>query len=339
MTYVQPQFNITVNIWRGGNAVTNPPDLSPLGNLSPGRIVGVNTELDQFSSNNTGGMWLRLPANTDIRDKKASTGEDTVEAPAGSGKWYKAAWVDDIGAGFTNEHRFAMLRAVGPWNTPYGSGGGGPGGGGGGQLAVVTWAIPPTGLATSTPLHFSFPLDSTVVVTYAAIDAGGRPKVDANIIQGQVPRAFTVGIHTLTLYHFVLYQPAGSTIGSVTDEFNTNCWRWVMGYTIPGIGWSNNTQSGNNGAGGPPMFNPPNNPFSKPLAFVDEAIAFDAGPNPPTLATPYVYSPITAPVTAFATNWTVLCVLTQNPQSPPPTPTLGPLMGWNKWAVVAGELA
>jgi len=56
-------------------------------------------------------MTLLLPALTDIRDQ-ASTGAglgDLVEVPSGTGRWYSVYNVDDIGKGFANEHRAAVL--------------------------------------------------------------------------------------------------------------------------------------------------------------------------------------------------------------------------------------
>lgn len=60
-------------------------------------------------------MYLLLQAYTDIRGENSVGGADTVEVPAGSGRYYTVTWVDDIGKGFSNEHRFACLVQDSPW--------------------------------------------------------------------------------------------------------------------------------------------------------------------------------------------------------------------------------
>lgn len=61
---------------------------------------------------------LLLPPFTDIQDGFNGVGPDTVEIPAGSGRLYLANMVDDLGKGFPNEHRFAMVSKTGAWPTP-----------------------------------------------------------------------------------------------------------------------------------------------------------------------------------------------------------------------------
>ncbi len=45
-------------------------------------------------------------------------GADVVEAPAGSGRLYTVSYVNDSGAGFPNEHRFAVVIKAVPWPAP-----------------------------------------------------------------------------------------------------------------------------------------------------------------------------------------------------------------------------
>jgi len=122
MSFVQPNFNLAVNIWRAGSdPLTDPPDVTAVGNLSPGRIVSDTTPTDAFGVAIFGHMWLRLPANTDIQDLKNGIAGDHVECPAGTGRYYDVQRVDDIGGGFPNEHRFALLSNPGfsTWPTPF----------------------------------------------------------------------------------------------------------------------------------------------------------------------------------------------------------------------------
>lgn len=65
-------------------------------------------------------MCLQLPALTDIRGLQDSIKTDMVECPEGSGRWYMVYSVDDIGKGFENEHRTALMEAPpGSWTAPY----------------------------------------------------------------------------------------------------------------------------------------------------------------------------------------------------------------------------
>jgi hypothetical protein len=57
-------------------------------------------------------MVLLLPPLTDIRGPLSSTGADGVIVPSGSGRKYTVAFVDDIGKGFSNEHRAAILQQI-----------------------------------------------------------------------------------------------------------------------------------------------------------------------------------------------------------------------------------
>jgi hypothetical protein len=112
---------LTCNIFTGG-VFTTPARVVSLCNLAWGRRVGsvltAAGSLTQPASN----LTLLLPAFTDIRDSLCSTGYDGVEVPAGSGRVYNVFLVDDLGKGFPNEHRGALLlktvNGVLPWPTP-----------------------------------------------------------------------------------------------------------------------------------------------------------------------------------------------------------------------------
>lgn len=119
MPYVLPTFNITVNFWRNGVLTSAPPDVVSLANLSPGRLSTIETPEGANIAVGQGGMWLRLPKGTDVRDQSYFFGGDTCECPAGSFRFYDVAWVDDIGGGFLNEHRFAVIQPRAPWPYPF----------------------------------------------------------------------------------------------------------------------------------------------------------------------------------------------------------------------------
>lgn len=70
--------------------------------VSDGDVFGNQNEFSAY-------MTLLLPAGTDVRDMKVGYQEDIVEVPTGSGRLYQVASVDDIGKGFPNEHRAAII--------------------------------------------------------------------------------------------------------------------------------------------------------------------------------------------------------------------------------------
>jgi hypothetical protein len=67
-------------------------------------------------------MNLLLPARVDIRSNQGvNITPDAVEVPSGSQRWYAVASVDDIGRGYANEHRVAILQPIAEtWAVPYG---------------------------------------------------------------------------------------------------------------------------------------------------------------------------------------------------------------------------
>jgi hypothetical protein len=110
MAYTVPQFPLLCNIASGGSTWPIVPRITNVKcNLAFGRRVETHNSTDGSLN-----MSLLVPAGTDIRGgaTPASPGNDIVECPAGSGRTYKVLAVDDIGKGFSNEHRIAILAAV-----------------------------------------------------------------------------------------------------------------------------------------------------------------------------------------------------------------------------------
>lgn len=124
--YRLPVFDVMANIWRVGAGPPGPPVVVSPANLALGKRVNVPLARIGDTADVHGAMWLLLPKGTDVQDFKNGVGGDIVEVPAGSGRKYRVSWVDDIGLGFANEHRFAEILGVSPWPTPFPSGGGGP---------------------------------------------------------------------------------------------------------------------------------------------------------------------------------------------------------------------
>lgn len=122
MSYKLPTFNLNVNVWRFATAdVTAPPDVQTTGNLVGGHH-GILNKAPQFGAAFaqypqvvTSGqfMTLLLPKLADVRQALSSDDYgDCVEVPAGSQRYYAVVQVDDIGKGFANEHRFALIVAL-----------------------------------------------------------------------------------------------------------------------------------------------------------------------------------------------------------------------------------
>lgn len=122
--YTLPNFNLLCNIFTVQDFTAPPRVVSPC-NLAFGRRTAMPTvgpdPVDTYGQGQ-GSICLLLPALTDIRDIANNTGPDGVECPAGSGRLYFVVAWDDIGKGFANEHRCAILTkyytVAQPWPTP-----------------------------------------------------------------------------------------------------------------------------------------------------------------------------------------------------------------------------
>lgn len=130
MPYVLPTFNLICNIWTGTGTPGVPDQALPMGaprlslvpcNLCYGRRVNVASTGGTYTAGiPLLAMNLLLPKLTDIRGAQDDTSNDVVECPSASGRFYWVTFVDDIGKGFSNEHRTAALLAIiGSWGAPY----------------------------------------------------------------------------------------------------------------------------------------------------------------------------------------------------------------------------
>jgi hypothetical protein len=111
MAFTVPDFNLVCNVFRGPYltrvlAITDLP--CNLAFSRRGQIPSafqVNNEWSPI-------MSLLVPAGSDLRSLVNAAVEDVVECPSGSGRWYQVGGVDDIGKGFPNEHRCALLFQI-----------------------------------------------------------------------------------------------------------------------------------------------------------------------------------------------------------------------------------
>jgi hypothetical protein len=119
MSFSVPKFNLTVNVWNGADEPPGAPTFVVKGNLAYGRRTSPSGTLDQAEQGLT--MQLLLPAGTDAQWAIQGVGPSVMEVPAGSGRFYVCAGVDDVGKGWSNEHRVALLIATsdyGYWPIP-----------------------------------------------------------------------------------------------------------------------------------------------------------------------------------------------------------------------------
>jgi hypothetical protein len=111
MPFQAPTFISQVRLWHGGGGggVYATPDLTFMGTLSVGRRrllppnVGVPGSFSQLQAE------LLCPKLTDIRATWNNILADLVEVPGGSKRFYDVKWVDDVGKGFVNEYRLALI--------------------------------------------------------------------------------------------------------------------------------------------------------------------------------------------------------------------------------------
>lgn len=108
MSYSVPTFNLTCNFYTANAPPPGAARASSLCNLALGKRVSLG-----YDPRGALVMALLLPKGTDVRGPlQATPVPDFVEVPAGTGRFYIVENVDDIGRGFSNEHRVAFIRAV-----------------------------------------------------------------------------------------------------------------------------------------------------------------------------------------------------------------------------------
>ncbi len=122
MSFTVPTFNLVCNVFTGPwlTKVLRIPDLPC--NLALGRRVQTWEFIDAQSDYLRVCPHLLVPALSDVRDSSTESpaGQyyDVIEVPSGSGRWYRVNAVDDVGKGFSNEHRMVGLTKILEWTDP-----------------------------------------------------------------------------------------------------------------------------------------------------------------------------------------------------------------------------
>lgn len=225
-TYSLPNFNLVAKVWRFGLPLSGPPSVTTVCALTPGQLTA--TALAKYSAGVGvfGGMWGTFPAATNIQDAKNGIGPDSVEIPAGSGRTYQAIWVDDIGGGYSNEHRFAELVPFGTWPTPF------PG--------CNAIAPPPPGPSVWTALgsatSLGFPVLTLSAPSATVTGVGDLVVFTVNLIGPPIvgltaniggpaimpsagPVTKTIGPATCSVYSWWFISPGGVILPTVTIPF------------------------------------------------------------------------------------------------------------------------
>lgn len=113
MTFKAPVFPVPCNIWHQqfGPAPTRSPDVVTTCSVGYLRFWSAQYS-NQGGSTGQTFVVIRLPKGTNIHDALqlplppvgGQAGGDTIEAPAGSGRFYSVTMLTQVGQGFINEH-------------------------------------------------------------------------------------------------------------------------------------------------------------------------------------------------------------------------------------------
>lgn len=338
MPFVQPQFNLQVGIYRQGSSIFNCPDVVSAANLSPGRVLGVALPEGLDVPIGVGGMWLRVPKGTDIRDIRANGKEDFVVCPAGTWRTYRVAWVDDIGGGFANEHRFAVIQPTGNWPVPFVACDA--------SLQPFPVGLPAllgtktTGGAAQNLLQETYTLCYTGIIWHFVqwFDAAQPPQCN-----GQAPLSGTVVFYTGALHqarYAVFRIPVVAGVFTVNTNFFMVAPRpfSVASFFEPFTAGHFDATSNTNGMGSQPIATAIPNPFLVPVTLMFGLMGTQTPPvgwvnNPP-------YTRLVTLTDVIGGVTFVLDILAMNPPLVLPNATWAPAgMLWQNWGTQSVEAA
>lgn len=126
MPYDTADFNIVCGIAPSGSP-SLPPDYrttdQPCAFRSPTRagLVPFGVVLSTGATNNTATGQVLFPKGTDVRDRAQYGGVrlDLIEIPYGSKQWWAVQVVQDVGFGWPNEFRIALVGKFYVTGSPY----------------------------------------------------------------------------------------------------------------------------------------------------------------------------------------------------------------------------
>lgn len=127
MSFVVPQMPLSCNIWlhfQPGVSTYASPDVTISCNLTPGKRVFMNTDNLRIYSTDGRTVFgqcveLLLPKLGQISAGSPAKTPSVVEVVPGSQRMYWVVYVDDVGKGFANEHRMAVMRMINEAALPF----------------------------------------------------------------------------------------------------------------------------------------------------------------------------------------------------------------------------
>jgi hypothetical protein len=110
MGFRTPAMPLILNVWRnnGVGGAYPAPDLSIPAGLSVGRRVSMPRTTAAGSVFSAIDREIFTPLRSDIRGLWNGVGQDLLELPAGSKRFYQVQDVEDVGRGFLNEYRLVI---------------------------------------------------------------------------------------------------------------------------------------------------------------------------------------------------------------------------------------
>lgn len=119
MPFAAPNFPLAVNIWR--SAAGFPPVGAPSVVTTAVLFSPHVGNLFAFSGKTSSALLVGFPKLTDVRGNAGNGLPDSIELPAGTGRFYQVIMVEDSGKGYLNEYRYARVNqglVAGSWVYP-----------------------------------------------------------------------------------------------------------------------------------------------------------------------------------------------------------------------------
>jgi hypothetical protein len=109
MAYRPPSFILRTKIWTG--VVTSPTSIPP----GLPRLASQPFQWDPVKTFSTVNSFFYFPKGTDVRFQNVAVAAqhgDVCEFPIGSGNAYYIQYIWDVGRGFSNEYRRALVTPI-----------------------------------------------------------------------------------------------------------------------------------------------------------------------------------------------------------------------------------
>jgi len=226
LSYRVPVFPSLINVWHAPATFVDPVSVILPAQLTPGRRVQRSFATEVGGAEVPAMIQLLLPRGADIRDDKAPLGADLVECPANSGRFYAVRFVDDVGLGFANEHRFAIVEGISTWPLPYPTG----------RTQTGITAIPllsggsngvPVALTFLAPVFFQVGTLLVIVADYNATGTGITCQIGTTTQAPDVASPVAAaGGNTVSTYIFAFNIGTGAFAGTIFETGGVGTFQW-----------------------------------------------------------------------------------------------------------------